>query len=83
VNRIKNRGVHYYYLSADEGQKAQNAGAFDGLGKFSLMPRAAAGVSRVNYFRLAGNKPAQKDRIFVIYVFYILRTKDALVIHSK
>lgn len=68
-------------LAADEWENSHIPSPFNSGGQSPLMARASMSIFSLRDFRLTGNKPAKQRHIFIIYNFYILRTKLALVSH--
>ena len=66
-------------LATDEWEEGQIPSSFYTRGQSPLMARASIAILRLHDFCLAGNKPPEKRGVFIIYDFYILRTKVALI----
>jgi len=65
------------FLSSCDWYYGHETGPLYGFGQFVLMPAARAASLWRYYFGVSRNEFTQELRIFIVYSFYILRTKKA------
>ena len=70
--------VCLFYLSGDEGDEGEEAGALDSRGEFALMQGADVRLPCREHTRIGIHKAFQSVHIFVIDVLHIVIAKVAL-----